>query len=420
MKLSSIQAEVLTTLVDRYENRRDYSTEEKSPRRTLLKVDTGRFFDYHHPSDATYRRTFNAEMQQLEKDRLIGLEWEQFSEGEYLQRIILAESALPRIYQLLNRRSKIELYRDAEIIVSQWKKTAPPELEQFYNCTLEKLQALEKLPGSLKPGRDKELNDILAGLHAVFEPRDGDIAKRLLSVRLYGDSKRWQALEQQITMIIKEFNLIEPGGTEDSAEALAERGIVNNPGQINLAGPLVFSTSAGQVDLQAFYPDLGLSTEMAADLTVASCPAEVVVTVENKTSFYQYVRCMPDAHLAIYLGGYHNPPRRKLLRELDRYFEKNNRRVSFYHWGDLDYGGITIWQSLVEKTGLSFQPLFMDEETYLKHLAYGQPIDDSYCRKLAGLLENPALEIFHALIRLMLEHKMRIEQEAVEIKLHDQ
>lgn len=98
---------------------------------------------------------------------------------------------------------------------------------------------------------------------------------------------------------------------------------------------------------------------------------------------------MPVAHLAIYLGGYHNPPRRKLLQELGRYFKKNNRRVSLYHWGDLDYDGITIWQSLVEKTGLSFQPLFMDEETYFKHLAYGQTIDDSYCRKLARLLENP-------------------------------
>jgi len=420
LKLSLLQAEVLTTLVDRYENRRDYRTEHKSPRRTVLKIDAERFPEYHHPSDATYRRMFNAELQQLKKESLIGLEWVQFSEGEYLQRIVLAEPALPRIYQLLERRSKIELYRDAKIIVSQWQKTAPPELAQFYRCTLEKLRALENLPGSLKPGRGKELNDILAGLHAVFEPRDGDIAKRLLSVRLYGDSKRWQALEKQIIAIIKEFNLIEPWETEDSAETLAERGIVNNPGQINLAGPLIFSTSSGQVDLQAFYPDLGLSTEMAADLTVNSCPAEAVVTVENKTSFYQYVRCMPVAHLAIYLGGYHNPPRRKLLRELDRYFKKNNRQVSFYHWGDLDYGGITIWQSLVEKTGLSFQPLLMDEETYIKHLAYGQPIDDSYCRKLAGLLENPALEVLHALIRLMLEHKIRIEQEAVEIKLHDQ
>ncbi len=420
MKLSSIQAEVLTTLVDRYENRRDYSTKYNSPRRTLIKIDAGRFPDYHHPSDATYRRTFNAEMQQLEKDSLIGLEWVRFSEGEYLQRIVLAEIALPSIYQLLDRRSKIELYRNSEIIVTQWGKTAPPELAQFYSCTLEKLQALDNLPGSLKPSRDKELHDILAGLHAVFEPRDGDIAKRLLSVRLYGDSKRWQALEKQIIAIIKEFQLIESGGTEGSAEILAEKGIVDNPGQINLAGPLFFSTSAGQVDLQSFYPDLGLSTEMAADLTVDSCPAEAVVTLENKTSFYQYVRCMPAAHLAIYLGGYHNPPRRKLLQELDRYFKKNNRRVSFYHWGDLDYGGITIWQSLVEKTGISFQPLFMDEDTYLKHLAYGQPIDDSYCCKLARLLENPALKIFHALIRLMLEYKVRIEQEAVEIKLHEQ
>ncbi len=152
---------------------------------------------------------------------------------------------------------------------------------------------------------------------------------------------------------------------------------------------------------------------MAADFSIEACPAEAVVTVEN-TSVYQYIRTAPSSHLVIYLGGYHNLPRRKLLEKLDRYFKSQNRRAPFYHWGDLDYGGITIWQRLTEKTGIFFKPLYMNEETYLKHLTYGQPLDEHYCRKLAALLDNPDLEVFHSLIRLMLKHKLRIEQEAVE------
>jgi len=58
----------------------------------------------------------------------------------------------------------------------------------------------------------------------------------------------------------------------------------------------------------------------------------------------------------------------------------------------------------------------MDEETYLKHLSYGQPVDECYCQKLALLLDNPGLEVFYPLIRLMLKHKLRIEQEAVELR----
>ena len=42
--------------------------------------------------------------------------------------------------------------------------------------------------------------------------------------------------------------------------------------------------------------------------------------------------------------------------------------------------------------------------------------DERYCQKLALLLDNPGLEVFYPLIRLMLKHKLRIEQEAVELR----
>ncbi len=414
MKLSYVQVEVLNILVDRYEKRSDYSSTEKSRRRTLLKIDATRFPDYQHVSDASFRLTFNAEIKQLESKGFIKLEWQRYCEGEYLQRIALVEPALPEIYGLLGRRSKEELYLSAAELFEQWSRSAPPELNHFYGSMLSRLKNLEPLPAALKPGREGELKDLLAGLHAVFTPRRGDLARRLLSVRLYGDSKRWQSLENQVVAIIREYCSREADKDAGAEEVLAERGIVDNPGQINLAGPLVFSTAAGRVDVGLFYPDLGLSTEMAADLSIEACPAEVVVTVENKTSFYEYIRSAPSSHLVIYLGGYPNPPRRRLLEKLDRYFESQNRQVIFYHWGDLDYGGITIWQRLTEKTGIYFEPLYMDEETYLKHLGYGQPLDERYCRKLAALLDKRDLRIFHPLIRLILKHKLRIEQEAVE------
>ncbi len=414
MDLSQIQVDVLNILLDRFEKRSDYSSAQKSPRRTLLKVDFGRFPDYHHPSDAAFRLTFNAEMQQLETGGLVKLDWQRFSEGEYLQRIALNDRAVREIYRLLGRRSKEELYRSAADIFEQWSKSAPPELRCFYLSMLTRLKNLEPLPAPFKPGREGELKDLLAGLNAVFEPRQGELARRLLSVRLYGDSKRWQSLERHIVNIIKEYCPAEIDKDGEANEVLAERGIVDNPGQISLAGPLVFSTAAGRVDLKLFYPDLGLSTEMAADLTIDACPAAAVVTVENKTSYYQYIKSAPSSHLVIYLGGYHNPPRRKLLEKLSRYFKGQNRQVPFYHWGDLDYGGITIWQRLTEKTGIYFEPLYMDKETYLKHLSYGQRMDERYCSKLAALLDNPDLQIFYPLIALMLKHKLRVEQEAVE------
>ncbi len=413
LKLSNLQKEILNNLLDRYEKRRDYGARQKSSRRTMLKIDTRSFPDYYHVSDSSYRLLFNSEAQQLEQENLIALDWEKFNVGEYLERIALNEDNLDDIYDLLERRSKKELYRSTAKIMEKWSKSAPPELEHFYSSIRADLDQLKTLPVPIKPGREEELIQVLQGLHAFFEPRKSEIPKRLLSVRLYGNSKRWQELERPLVEILKTYYLNNYEASEDKAEILAEKGIVDNPTHINLSGPLIISTKRGRVDLSAFYPDLGLSSEMAKEIQVEACAAEAVVTVENKTSFYHYLYNAPAGHLVLYLGGYHNPPRRELLQKLYHYLQDNNPRANFYHWGDLDFGGITIWYNLVKKTGIFFQPMYMDVDTYLKHLDQGQPFDENYSYKLEQLLTNPDLKIFHPLIQKMLEHKMRLEQEAV-------
>jgi len=413
MKLSQVQKEVLHSLLDKHENRRDYGAEHKSSRRTLLKVDSRRYPDYYHVSDSSFRLMFNAEMQQLEQQGWVNLEWEPFNEGEFLQRLVLRADALEEIYEVLERTPKNELYHATALMLDDWRQKGPPELQSFYRHVLDRLYRLEAPPSPIKPGDKKELTDLLQGLHAFFEPRKSEISKRLLSVRLYGDSKRWEALEKSLVDILKKFCLTEEEASSSHDEILAERGIVDNPVHINLAGPLVFSTSNGKVDLSLFYPDLGLSSEMAKDLNVEECNAKAVVTIENKASFYQYIKEKASGELVLYLGGYHNTPRRELLKKIYRYVLEKKYQVPFYHWGDMDLGGITIWYHLINKTGIPFQPLYMDVETYRQHLHRGHPLDNSYCQKLALLWENPDFKIFHPLIEEIIKNQKRVEQEAI-------
>ena len=415
MKLSKLQKEALEALVDKYENRKDYASSQKSPRRTFLKINSRNYPDYYHDSDSSFRLTFNQEMQQLQQHGLVELEWERFNRGEYLQRLILCTDALEEIYTLLNRTPKDELYRNTASLVEKWSKCAPPELQPFYRELQDRLYRLQPLPGQIKPGQQKDIENLLKGLHAFFEPRENEISKRLLSVRLYGDSKRWQALEKNLLSLLRKYCLEEQESLNEDKDVLAERGIVDNPVHINLAGPLVFNTERGRVDVRAFYPDLGLPPEMAGDLKIEDCRAEAVVTVENKSSFYHYLREGPSNHLVLYLAGYHNSPRRKLLQKVYNYFASRGQEVSFYHWGDMDLGGIQIWYNLKEKTGIPFKPLYMDVDTYLKHLEMGRAVDEEYCRKLEALLQDPEFEVFHSLIREIIYHRACLEQEAVDI-----
>lgn len=415
IQLSGIQKEVLHTLVDRFENRKHYGSGAAGRRRTALKVDAKRFPDYFHPSDSSFRLLFNAEMEQLQRRGLVSLDWVRFDRGHTLAAVVLEEAALQEIYASLGRRSKEQLYREAAALLAARRETAPPELQPLYRTLLERLAAYDSLPAPLKADRPGELADYLAALHAFFEHRDAEVARRALSVQLYGDSKRWEQLEKGILQLLRGYCLpAEEAEAEDDA-ILAERGIVDNPGHIRLAGPLVVSTPRGKVDLALFYPDLGLPAEMARDLAVESCAAAAVVTVENLTAYYQYIRQGPPEHLKIYLGGYHNRARRELLCKLHRYLEHGRRAIPFYHWGDIDLGGFQIWRDLCRRTGIPFKPLLMDERTYLEHLHRGQPFPESYGEKLAALLQDPAYGVFHALIALMLQKRIRVEQEAVSL-----
>ena len=55
----------------------------------------------------------------------------------------------------------------------------------------------------------------------------------------------------------------------------------------------------------------------------------------------------------IYLGGYHNSVRRKLLELLYQDFPK----AEYLHFGDIDVGGFEIYRDLCRKTGIPLKPI---------------------------------------------------------------
>ncbi len=416
MELSAVQKEVLHALLDRCERRKDYGRAGKSSRRVLLPLNRKHFPDYFHVSDSRFRLMFNQEMEALERRGWVELDWVRFDRGHTLQRIALAEEALPEIYRVLERVPREHLYREAAAFMAGYEKEAPEELRRLCRELTARLAALQPLPPPLKAEQPQHMRELLRGLQALFTAREGDIARRVLSVRLYGDSKRWEQLERGILQLARNFCLSPEEAALDDAALLAERGIIDHPSHIHLAGPLVFATARGEIDLSAFYPDLGLPVEMIRDLAIVESKAAAVITIENKSSFYQYLREGPTGRLVIYLGGYHNRGRRLLLEKLAAYYRKEGRAVPFYHWGDMDLGGFQIWRHLKTKTGIAFEPLLMDVQTYLRCCHLGRPLGKAYLAKLAALLDDPAYEIFHPLIRLMLEKKVRVEQEAVPLK----
>ena len=68
-------------------------------------------------------------------------------------------------------------------------------------------------------------------------------------------------------------------------------------------------------------------------------PGEGVVIVENLTAYHD---CAGDNRVYIYLGGFHNGPKEKMLKCL----YAQNPQVAYFHKGDLDVYGFAILESL--------------------------------------------------------------------------
>ena len=86
-------------------------------------------------------------------------------------------------------------------------------------------------------------------------------------------------------------------------------------------------------------------------------------------------------------------------------------QTEYYHWGDMDYGGIRIFNYVKRSIFPEVRPLYMDRENYELALeaGVGIPLKESKREKLEKIDAGDLDE----LKRLILENDMEIEQETL-------
>lgn len=88
--------------------------------------------------------------------------------------------------------------------------------------------------------------------------------------------------------------------------------------------------------------------------------------------------------------------------------------TKYFHWGDMDYGGIRIFQYLKQQLFPELLPMLMDKEIYEDSInkGYGIPLEEEKRKKLeqldAGMLQD--------LKQSILAKGLEVEQECVEWK----
>jgi hypothetical protein len=378
--------------------------------------------NYFSQTDPTPRILANEQLQILEYANLIHLNWIPGETGHLLQSITLpkTEHALRNtLFHLANRtpiadnRSRLEshLLADKFRFQDDWRARA-------ISYILNQLKT-EKSPAPFSLTDSNLTLDLLAVLQAL-STLTTETPYRVFSVRVFNDSKRFEAIKNQLVTLARLGN---PEWKRIPAEeVLRELNLVANPNYIHFAGNWQLTTDKGEIlNLSGFTPSVGFPAAQTA--TLQTVRAESVLCIENLTTFHQYIQTehatrntkhesnvacsvlRPSAVICTF--GNPSPAVRRVLRLLAE-------TTSIYLWSDLDYGGFNILSQLRRFVSEQVQPYLMDIGTLEANIPRARPLTSSDRTNLKRLLLRPELHDVRSVIEHLLKRGLKLEQEGVE------
>ena len=326
-------------------------------------------------------------------------------------------SAIPELCKLAGRED--ERAHQLELIskVEFWKKDAAGYdwLSSFYDDILKRLAEGKRVSDAEDELRFKCINAIAKLKEPVWE--------RVFSARVFDNSKVFEKeYRQKMVTILKRYSPyyeenmedynIEESDTEDEEkkkaglEVLKMHGILSYAQTLEWKGPLQYQLNEETIidTAQNIYGTIINTQTLEHAIPIALSGCKKIMTIENKAN-YESMQYAEDT-LYIFCHGYLTPKEVYFLKQLCRIVPED---CIFYHWGDMDFGGISIFQFIKENVFPELIPYKMGTEDFYEALQHeaGIPLKASTRAKLekkeAGLLTD--------LKEAILETGKTIEQE---------
>lgn len=449
--MADYEKKILNALLDSYEGSLLSRGENKVAVRIAFRFTEKSLPAYFDESSTAYEE-IHAALRELENRGFITIQWKGKKVGHIVEKVFLREEAISEVYRHLRRTPQsLHISRMLSLLDSlteEFTDSAAPDTGSGAITVPVTLALISWLRQRLTDHLPvKEFIDItrptsaerLIRTVALVEQNVTPCYIREFSIQNFGDSKAFEAEKSLVKKVFRRFD--SRFADADEKEILAEYGIYQTPNYVYLKGEGVLYTQTaeepaetrtlstrdgtpfasgstlsepGRTLVQKYFPinilhqGIGLAGE---DLdTVQICGTtrtKKVITIENLTSFFQWQE--PNS-LIIYLGGYHNASRRRLLAMLHEQLPD----ATYLHFGDIDAGGFEIYLDLCRKTGIPFQTYHMGVEELEHYRAYGKPLTDhdrSHLHSLQQRLgpEDPCFPV----LSYMLEQDIKLEQECI-------
>ncbi|MBO8162084.1 MAG: DUF2399 domain-containing protein [Brevibacillus sp.] len=402
--------QVLGYLLEKYERSQAFVREQPGRSKPQFAIKESPFFsDYFDEMDFRKREWMHDVLLQLEQQGIVSLSWVKFKEGTELSKVVLSLDSVESAYTLSGITPKLEKIKRLQEILKPLETHPWEWVKNWWKQTDEALS--RKKTSGLELDDPDGYTDLVKVL-LKLPKMELDTPKRLFSQDVFLDSKYFeQKVEKRLvsllkTCVEKEF--------ETDQEYLDSVGIVQHPRSVFVSGMFQFRVGETIINSKGLPGGIGLSMQTIMEMEILSLQTERIIMVENLTSYYQWIQYRYGFdELVIYTGGFPHGVLRTFLSKLATFIDSYHVKIPVYHWGDIDLGGIRIFEHLRQNYFKELQPLWMDEQILIKYKDRGIPLKDPYLLKVKALLADPRYATWVNVLRGMIQHRVRIEQETV-------
>lgn len=226
------------------------------------------------------------------------------------------------------------------------------------------------------------------------------------AIRPYTNVFEENTLEAVAAILRQHYDL--PCADNELPDEILQRfAIYKEQPRLCLKGQIILTIAGKEIDVGLFADGIEFAAEEISRIEKIKLLAEALTTVENKTS---YQRLKSTATAYFYLGGFMSRGQRDFLKQIFR----DNPDARYYHFGDIDAGGLYIYEHLCAATGIPFAMYKMSaaELADARNQKCLLPLTPRDRQRLAALRDK---EKFRVLADYMLEHNVKLEQEIISL-----
>ena len=479
---SAVEKQILGELLDRYERSKVFrersldsgSVPSGKTRRILLRIDADEKLSALM-EDTDKRKEFLRAAENLRLKGVIDYSWARYEKGNLIDRIWLLteEESLRKSYRITGRIGKhalldllerqicsvleIGLAPQTEEGAEQGDPAEPemdaksgvrtePEMDAMSGVRAESDENTEDIRCFLtemlhtiretrsvprfffKGDKDKRSEEaaarknenLLRFLSVLMSSRE-EVLERVISTRLYGDSKYFEReLRSRVLSILRHIaecsDRTKAADTESGNWLLEERGVMKWPEILEFCGGIrIWLDDGKEIDCSSQIYGAYVNSETVRHIRhVELINVKRVLTIENKANYTWYLgNAREEAELVLYHGGCFSPVKGRWMKKIREAADRSGREIVFHHWSDIDAGGFRIFLRLRREIFPGIMPVHMDVETLQQNTDRCIPIEDErYIGLLRMIRENPEYGVFSEVLDYMLEQRVRLEQEA--------